>query len=101
MLEETLQAQIIELATMLGWMHFHPYDSRKSVPGFPDLVLAHERTGALIFAELKSDSGRVTRDQRRWLGVLGMRHTAVVWRPEHLRAGIVGRQLRQAVRAAS
>jgi VRR-NUC domain len=101
MLEETLQAQVIELAGLLGFMHYHPYDSRRSVPGFPDLTLVHEQTGALVFAELKSDSGQVTPEQDRWLTALGRRHTAEVWRPRDLRAGAVAHTLQRAVRAAS
>jgi VRR-NUC domain len=96
MLEAELQAQVIELATMLGWLHYHPYDSRRSVAGFPDLVLVHEQTGALIFAELKRDGQRPTPDQARWLAALSRRHSAYVWRPADLRSGRVARQLQRA-----
>lgn len=93
-----LQA-VLDLARTTGWMahHCRPALNRSgkwSTPiqgnaGFPDLVLAHPKRG-VIFAELKSDKGRVTPDQRGWLNtlnlaVLGTIHvTATVWYPENL-----------------
>ena len=59
--ETEFQAQVIELATTLGWLVYHTYDSRRSVYGFPDLVLV--RCGRVIFMELKSEKGRL--DTRR------------------------------------
>jgi hypothetical protein len=85
MTERELQAQVVDLAHMLGYLVYHTHDSRRSEPGFPDLVMVHERSGALIFAELKSSTGRVTAAQDRWLRALAFRGRAFVWRPEHLR----------------
>ena len=42
---------IYEYARLKGWLAYHPYDSRRSPPGFPDWTLT--RRGRLIFAELK------------------------------------------------
>lgn len=100
MSERQLQSHVIELARLLGYRYYHTYDSRRSVPGFPDLVLAHPRSGALIFAELKSDSGKVTPDQDVWLRVLGVRGVAFVWRPADLRDGAIGRALHRWARLA-
>lgn len=79
--EAQFQAAVIEYASLRGWMHFHAYDSRRSEPGFPDLVLA--RGGSLIFAELKTATGRVSAAQRAWLNrlsnVIGV--YACLWRP--------------------
>jgi len=47
------QAQIIELAQVLGWWPFHLYYAQRSPAGWPDLVLFRER---VIFAELKGRS---------------------------------------------
>ena len=47
------QAQIIELAQVLGWWPFHLYYAQRSPAGWPDLVLLRER---VIFAELKGRS---------------------------------------------
>ena len=37
--EEQFQQQIIDLADVRGWWHYHTRDSRRSDEGFPDLVL--------------------------------------------------------------
>jgi hypothetical protein len=66
--ESGFQAQVLEIATLYGWLSFHDYDSRRSTPGFPDLVLV--RAPELIFAELKTERGRVSDDQARWVGAL-------------------------------
>jgi VRR-NUC domain len=98
MTERELQEQVLDLARMLGYLAYHTYDSRRSVEGFPDLVLVHERSGALIFAELKSPTGRVTTAQDRWLRAVALRGVAYVWRPEHLRDGSVVRALQRHAR---
>jgi hypothetical protein len=84
MTEAELQAEVLKLARMYGWLAFHPHDSRRSTPGYPDLTLVHSVTGALVFAELKTERGRTTREQDTWLTVLGRRHHAFVWRPADL-----------------
>jgi len=81
--EKAWQADIVDTATRLGWqLRYHTFDSRRSTPGFPDLVLC--RAPRLIFAELKSDNGRVTPDQWQWIDELGScgPPEAYVWRPE-------------------
>ena len=66
--------QIMELATILGWrcVHFRPARTQKGWrtamqgdPGFPDLVLA--KKGKIVIAELKSEKGKLTDEQRAWL----------------------------------
>jgi hypothetical protein len=94
MTERALQSAVIELARMRGWLVYHTYLSARSEPGFPDLVLVHEQSGALVFAELKSDRGKVTAAQDRWLRALALRGAAFVWRPEHLRGGSIDHALR-------
>jgi hypothetical protein len=101
MTERELQAQVIDLARMLGYLVWHCYDSRRSEPGFPDLVMVHERSGALIFAELKSTSGRLTPEQDRWLRALALRGAAFVWRPAELRDGSIARALLRYARTAA
>ena len=51
-----------------GWLCYHTHDSRRSPSGFPDLVLV--RPPRLIFAELKSQRGRVRPDQQAWIVAL-------------------------------
>ena len=75
------QAAIIELATLLGWSWYHVPDSRRCPPGFPDLVLC--RPPVVVFAELKTDRGRVRPAQVEWLERLSQcsRIVSGVWRP--------------------
>src|SRR3954470_13142677 len=80
--ERDLQANVTDCAGRLGWLIFHPYDSRRSTPGYPDLTLVHPRSGALIFAELKTTTGKLTAAKRVWRDALAARNRRVfVWRP--------------------
>jgi VRR-NUC domain len=65
--EKQWQATVVDAARLLGWKVFHPYDSRRSEPGWPDLTLV--RPPRLVFVELKVH-GRLTGAQRRWLSLL-------------------------------
>lgn len=63
--EATLEAQLVELATLHGWLAYHTHDSRRSVAGFPDWILI--RNDQLLAVELKSSAGKVSEEQYRWL----------------------------------
>ena len=65
--EKEFLSQVTQLARLNGWMVYHTHDSRHSAKGFPDLVLVRER---LIFAELKSDGGKLRPEQAAWLAAL-------------------------------
>ena len=54
--------QVKAVALTCGWRLYHTFDSRRSTAGFPDLVLV--RPPRVIFAELKSEKGRLTIKQR-------------------------------------
>lgn len=83
-LEKEWQAQVRELATTLGYKVFHPYDSRRSAHGWPDLSLLRER---LILLELKTEKGRLSAPQKSWLGAMLVAGLEVyVARPRHLEA---------------
>lgn len=69
MKERDWQDQVLELARLYRWRSYHTFDSRRSNPGFPDLVLV--RAPRLIFAELKAQKGRVTTEQKLWMAALG------------------------------
>lgn len=79
--EKGFQSQILDLARLCGWRVYHTHDSRRSAPGFPDLVMV--RPPVVLFAELKSESGVVRPEQREWLGALrGCEDVkAKLWRP--------------------
>jgi len=75
--EESLQQKVCQLARACGWrfVHFRPGRTLKGWrtafigdPGFPDSVLVRGRR--LIFAELKSDSGKSTDAQDAWIWAL-------------------------------
>lgn len=82
--EAEFQGWLITTAQVLGWRAFHPYDSRRSEAGFPDVTLV--RGERLIFAELKTMKGKVTGAQQDWLDALGQVPAvlAVVWRPDQM-----------------
>jgi hypothetical protein len=82
MLEREWQEQVLELAKLYRWIHFHAHDSRRSPAGFPDLVLWRER---VIYAELKTNTGSLTGDQERVIHQLIDAGAEVyVWRPRDL-----------------
>jgi len=75
--ERDFTAQVIQYAKLRGWVvaHFRPALTDKGwrTPvqgdaGFPDLVLA--RRGHIIFMELKSEKGKLSREQESWLDAL-------------------------------
>ena len=82
--EKDFLAGVTELATLAGWLVYHTYDSRRSQAGFPDLTMA--KGGRLIFAELKTQKGRVTPLQQVWLDELEKIKEVEVylWRPSNM-----------------
>lgn len=90
-LERDFQRRVIALAKLQGWKVYHTHDSRRSEPGFPDLVLA--RGERVLFAELKNIGGKATPEQLKWLCALHeARTSAFLWWPSDW--GIVERELR-------
>ena len=81
MKEAEFQSKVIALAKSLGYKVYHTADSRGSEPGFPDLVLAGKY---VLFVELKTDKGRLSKEQEKWLDVLSLAEGvyASVWRPK-------------------
>ena len=80
--EAELQEAIVELAEILGWRTFHAARIKghlrtPSSEGFPDLVLA--KNGVPLFAELKTNTGRVSNNQILWL----LATHGVIWRPKY------------------
>lgn len=56
--EKQFMAQVVRYARLMGWRCFHAFDSRRSEPGLPDLLLL--RRPRLLFVELKSQRGTLT-----------------------------------------
>lgn len=63
MTEDDFQRQVIDLAILYGWLPYHTRDSRRSQPGFPDLVLVRDR---ILFPELKIRGNALSPHQVRW-----------------------------------
>jgi len=93
--EKDFQAQVIELAQRLGWLAYHfrsvlverkdgskywatPIEGDK---GFVDVVFVRDR---VLFAELKSETGRLSQEQAECIARLGRGGAeAYVWRPSN------------------
>lgn len=98
MKEADFKNQIISIATMYGWRVHHDLptmnkDGRyrtaiQGHAGFPDLVLVSGRPrGGVIFAELKTQIGRLDLAQKNWLEELRLGGAEIyVWRPTDLAA---------------
>ena len=69
--EARFQAQIITVARLHGWrLIYHTHDSRRSQPGFPDLVMLRAGRGFAI--EVKVGRRVVTEEQQRWLDAFAL-----------------------------
>ena len=62
MTETEFQSQVVQAARKLRWMVSHMTLPQRSEPGVPDLLLV--RPPRVIFAELKSEKGRLDTRQR-------------------------------------
>lgn len=91
-LEKEFQAQVVELAHILGWDVLHvrrsignragkqAYQTTTSIKGWPDLFMW--KPGRVVAAELKRQKGRLTEEQAdviRSLTAAGIQ--CEVWRP--------------------
>jgi hypothetical protein len=84
--ERDLTSYVRDVARSFGWLRYHTWISKHSAAGFPDEVLV--RPPRIVFAELKSERGRLTEAQTDWLDVLrqvpGVE--VFVWRPSDMDA---------------
>ena len=79
--EKAFLAFVTDVANAGSWLTYHTYDSRRSQAGFPDLVMS--KNGRVIFAELKTQKGRIRKEQQHWIDVLTQNPSIEVylWRP--------------------
>jgi len=79
--EKHFMARVREVARMFGWVDWHQQDSMGTRAGLPDLILL--RPPRLIFAELKSQHGRLTIEQSAAMALLELCPAveAFCWRP--------------------
>jgi hypothetical protein len=94
--EKAFQHEVIELLHLFGYRvaHFMPVMNAKGqwrtpvaadAKGFPDLVAVRpegKRPKRMIFAELKTDKGRISAEQAAWLANLDAAGAETyIWRP--------------------
>lgn len=93
--EAYLQSNVLKLCISRRLLAYHTHDSRRSQPGFPDLVIVGP--GGVLFVELKSETGRLSPDQKTWQEALaaapGVRW--LLWRPADLHSGRIDEELRK------
>ena len=78
--EREWHQMVTETARLCGWQVFHWRDSRFTTAGWPDLALL--KPPQFMLAELKTDDGRLTRQQKTVLAGLHASGIEVhVWRP--------------------
>jgi hypothetical protein len=90
-LEADFMAAVIEAAHVFGWHTCHvrksigkgrKWTTSTSVVGWPDVAMWHETARRLLFAELKSESGKTTAEQLAVLASLAAAGAEVhLWRP--------------------
>ena len=84
--------QIIATAIPLGWLvkRDPPWRPTAAAAGYPDLTMVNGQRRRIIFAELKTQKGRISSAQHDWIDALDdacyesvERHnvSVVVWRP--------------------
>lgn len=96
--EDQFQQQVIDLAKLHGYrLIYHTHNSRRSAPGFPDLVLVSEHRCRALFRELKTDTGRMSPEQFDWITSMSLaKLDAGVWRPSDLQSGRIVKELKGA-----
>lgn len=79
--EREFRQQILDLAKLCGWKCYFTWNSIHSPAGFPDLVLVRKK---IIFAEIKSEKGKLSDAQEIWKGYLiGAHGEYYTWRPSN------------------
>jgi len=88
--EKLFQEQVMKLAKVHGWLTFHtpPFSPRQGAwrsagKGFPDLLLVHPTQGrGMVFAELKTDKGKMSPAQEDWaVALVAQGAEWYLWRP--------------------
>jgi VRR-NUC domain len=87
--EREFERAVLETLRVFGWRHCHFRPARTSRgwrtalsgdAGFPDIVAVRDER--VLFIELKTERGRLSEEQGRWLAALGFAGADVhCWRP--------------------
>ena len=95
--EAELQSFVRAVCRRMGLLHYHTHRSDRSEPGFPDSVIVGP--GGLLFRELKSETGRASPDQLRWLQQLRAAGAdAAIWTPDDKHIGRIHNELNRLAR---
>ena len=81
--ERDFQKQVTDLLEANGWLWTHTPDSRRNLGhrGFPDIVAV--KPPYTLFIEIKTDKGRLSPFQKRWIDALNAADgAAAVIRPK-------------------
>lgn len=81
MTENELTAAVLELAGILGYRACHQRPARTAhgwrtavqgpgSKGYPDCLLVHQKTGRILFIELKVGRNKLSPDQEQWRDLL-------------------------------
>ena len=95
MTERELQAAVESCLRLNGWLFFHAWNSQHSAAGFPDICATSG--GRLLFVELKSEAGKLTKAQELWqskLQVVPGDVETYIWRPSDWLSGTIQEVLR-------
>jgi hypothetical protein len=88
--EDGFQGQVMELAQLRGWLVVHLENIQTAAgswtvgvspdgEGFPDTLLVRDR---IVFAELKTEEGRLSPKQKLWRDALrAAKQEYYLWRP--------------------
>jgi len=91
MRERDLAHNVVAAAKTLGWRVYFTWNSLHSPKGWPDLVALRQGFDGdtrIIFAELKSEKGKLSLPQEQTLELLrGTGHGVYVWRPSQWLSG--------------
>lgn len=83
--EKELRQSLVRAARGFGWRCYFSWTSIHSPAGFPDLCMT--KPPRVIFAELKTDTGKVSPHQEAWLADLRACGAEVyLWRPADIDA---------------
>jgi len=94
--ETEFQHQVVDLAHIHGWRHNHTrrtigkhrqWVTGTSCVGWPDLEMWHVKQHRIVYAELKTDTGKLSVEQGLVLAELTEAGAHVhLWRPQHLQS---------------
>lgn len=92
MREATLQGLVMTALREAGWVAYHTHDSRRSDPGFPDVVAI--RRGRIIYRELKKIGGRLSPEQIVWRdALLDAGADYAIWNPYDWGSGSIIKEI--------